>query len=360
MDVSRWVDALGTVAPMFNGRGAQIAAGTGLDAVSFLKIWGWSDEELGRFLPRYLELTPSDPRGNLIATTYKPMHCRQFVSDETLWASDIYKEILSQVGVEYIMTFTVPIREGFLCVLGVMRGREQGVFTTSNCSDFSRFMPHIARAVSMHGTFHQCREELATVKGLLDGVPLGMMVVSGDELKVANRSARELLDQGEALRSSGGQLRGATRQANNDLQDAIREAQDGRGKTIGLALPIDHAEPMRAVVRQLNPGAAGMLNASDAAVALYVSDPRKPVETSEEVLQRLFGLTPREAAVLRVLAEGGDLRLAAERLDITHETVRSHLKHIMETTGARRQVDLVRMVLSSPAWIAVKSVHTGM
>ncbi len=73
-------------------------------------------------------------------------------------------------------------------------------------------------------------------------------------------------------------------------------------------------------------------------------------------MQRLFGLTAREAAVLRVLAEGGDLRRAAAQLGVAHETVRTHVRHIMETTGARRQVDLVRMVLASPAWIAGRAV----
>jgi DNA-binding CsgD family transcriptional regulator len=68
-------------------------------------------------------------------------------------------------------------------------------------------------------------------------------------------------------------------------------------------------------------------------------------------LQRLFGLTAREASVLRIVVEGDDLQNVAVRLGIGIETVRSHVKHIMETTGARRQAELVRMVLSSPAWI---------
>jgi DNA-binding CsgD family transcriptional regulator len=101
-----------------------------------------------------------------------------------------------------------------------------------------------------------------------------------------------------------------------------------------------------------------MLGAQSEAVALYVTDPRKPVETQEEILQRLFGLTPREAAVLRILVEGEDLQSVAARLGIGIETVRSHVKHIMERTGASRQAELVRMVLSSPAWVAGHGMST--
>ena len=59
--------------------------------------------------------------------------------------------------------------------------------------------------------------------------------------------------------------------------------------------------------------------------------------------------------MLRVLVEGGDPQGAAVRLGISRETVRSHVKRIMDATGARRQAELVRMVLSSPAWIAGRS-----
>jgi DNA-binding CsgD family transcriptional regulator len=58
------------------------------------------------------------------------------------------------------------------------------------------------------------------------------------------------------------------------------------------------------------------------------------------------------ALVLRLLVEGEDLQGAAARLGISVETARSHVKRIMKTTGARRQTELVRMVLSSLAWIA--------
>jgi len=135
------------------------------------------------------------------------------------------------------------------------------------------------------------------------------------------------------------------------LRDAVHEALNG-DRPVGVTLPIEHAEPVRALVRRLHPASAGLVGAPREAVAIYLTDPRKPVETSEEILQRLFGLTPREASVLRALVEGENLQGVATRLSVGLETVRSHVKHIMETTGASRQADLVRMVLSSPAWVA--------
>jgi DNA-binding CsgD family transcriptional regulator len=357
VDVTRWPDTLSLLARIFEGRAAQISLSPsllvpGLEEVAFITTWGWTEEVLATFVPKYLALSHADPRRSVVPTHFRPVHCRQFVSDETLHASEIYKQALDPGGIEYSMYFSVPLDQEMMGVLSVMRGKDHVPFTPEDCMDFGRFVPHVHRAVNMHGAFHRCREEIATVRALLDGVPLGMMVVEDDELTIANEAARRLLDEGDAMEARDGRLRGATRRADAELRDAVNEARSGADKAIGLALPIDHAEPLRAVVRRLRPDSAGMLGAPRDAVALYVTDPRKPIETSEEILQRLFGLTAREAAVLRVLAEGGDLRRAAARLGVTRETVRTHVRHIMETTGARRQVDLVRMVLASPAWIA--------
>ena len=351
IDVERWSGTLSLLAKMFTANGAQITAGSPT-AIAFMKFWGWTDQELASMLPQYVALTPTDPRMAMGFTPFKAVHCRQFVSDEVLRASEIYRQVLRPSGVEYAMGITVPIQAEMNCMLSVMRGSDHVPFTTDDCTDFGRFAPHITRAANMHGAFQRCREELAAVNALLDGMPLGMMVVDDDELKVANRAARKLLGEGDAVRLQNGRVYGATRRADADLRDAVHEALNGTDQPIGLAMPIDHAEPVRAVVRRLHPASAGMLGAPSEAVALYVTDPREPIETREEVLQRLFGVTPREASVLRILVEGEDLHGVAARLGIAVETVRSHVKHMMETTGARRQAELVRMVLSSPAWIA--------
>src|SRR6202163_1628406 len=245
MDVARWPDALSLVTGIFGGTGAQIAVASGLDNLSFIVIWGFPDELIAKHMPQYVALSPTDPRAPILATKYKAMHCRQVVSDEVLRASDIYKQALAPLGIEYSMTFVAPVDQDLSCFLGVMRGPHLAPFSVNDCADLSRLAPHFGRAVSMHGAFQRCRDELATVKALLDGVPLGMMVVDDDELKVANRAARTLLDEADAVCLQNGRLRGTTRRADADLRDSVQEALKGTDQRVGLALPIDHAEPMR-------------------------------------------------------------------------------------------------------------------
>jgi DNA-binding CsgD family transcriptional regulator len=56
-------------------------------------------------------------------------------------------------------------------------------------------------------------------------------------------------------------------------------------------------------------------------------------------------LTPAEARVADRLLE---VREIADRLGITLETCRFHLKRVLVNTGARRQAELIRLMLSLP------------
>jgi DNA-binding CsgD family transcriptional regulator len=51
--------------------------------------------------------------------------------------------------------------------------------------------------------------------------------------------------------------------------------------------------------------------------------------------------------VLRAVIEIGGVPAIADALGIKPATVRSHLHHVFEKTGAKRQVDLVKLVVGA-------------
>jgi DNA-binding CsgD family transcriptional regulator len=351
LDIQRWDSALATVAGLFNSPMAQISYYTSFqDASPFFKLWGPSDGSLERAFPRYRELALTDPR--FPPRLFKAYHCRQILSDEALWSSEIYQQALAPAGIEYSMYFGLELDDGAKCAVGVTRGRDRAPYTVQDCDDFGRLIPHISRAVTMHGTLRRAHATVAAAQALIDGVPLGMMVVDDDRVVLANSEARSLLGEGTSLRCSGGRLQATTAAVEAKLVRAISEARDGRDKAVGVTLPAGEAGQVRAVIRRLLPPAVEMFGAGRGALALYLADSRRPAETSEEVLQRLFGLTGREAAVLHALVQGHDTRRIASRLDIGPETVKSHLQHIMQSAGVSRRSELIRLVLSSPAWLS--------
>jgi DNA-binding NarL/FixJ family response regulator len=62
-----------------------------------------------------------------------------------------------------------------------------------------------------------------------------------------------------------------------------------------------------------------------------------------------FGLSPREREVLAALSHGLDNKMIAERLHITHDTVKSHVKSILRKLRARDRTHAVAISLGVAA-----------
>ncbi|MEN3329488.1 MAG: hypothetical protein V7638_4295 [Acidobacteriota bacterium] len=104
------------------------------------------------------------------------------------------------------------------------------------------------------------------------------------------------------------------------------------------------------VQRALQAGARGYLlkNMPPAElldVIRQVHDGKKriPPEIASQLLEHMSdeGLTEREVEVLREVADGNRNREIAERLFISEETVKVHIKHIMEKLGAADRTQAV-------------------
>ncbi len=65
---------------------------------------------------------------------------------------------------------------------------------------------------------------------------------------------------------------------------------------------------------------------------------------SVDFLKRYYDLTPAEARLAKLIAEGERLDGIAERLGISVHTARTHLKRVFEKTGVERQAELVQMM----------------
>jgi DNA-binding CsgD family transcriptional regulator len=65
-----------------------------------------------------------------------------------------------------------------------------------------------------------------------------------------------------------------------------------------------------------------------------------------ETVAKLYRLTPSELRVLGAVIDVGGVSAVAEALGISEATVKTHLQHLFEKTGLRRQTDLVKLIAS--------------
>ncbi|MFT5434710.1 MAG: DNA-binding CsgD family transcriptional regulator [Myxococcota bacterium] len=78
---------------------------------------------------------------------------------------------------------------------------------------------------------------------------------------------------------------------------------------------------------------------------MYLTDPAGDMPDITQSLCRLWGLSAAEATVAALVVEGQDLNQIAAARGVSVLTVRHQMRRIFDKTGARRQVDLVRLIL---------------
>jgi DNA-binding CsgD family transcriptional regulator len=86
------------------------------------------------------------------------------------------------------------------------------------------------------------------------------------------------------------------------------------------------------------------------AITLRRSEPA-PAQRLKTAVRR-YELTPAEARVVNTLLAGRTIGSAARALGISEATVKTHLQHIFDKTGTRRQVDLVKLLAGSHEGLA--------
>lgn len=80
-------------------------------------------------------------------------------------------------------------------------------------------------------------------------------------------------------------------------------------------------------------------------MVLIVDPERRPVLASD-MLRQLFGLTKAETAVAQLALKGEGLGPIGEQLQLSRDTVKTHLGNVFCKTGTHRQAELVRLLLA--------------
>ena len=100
-----------------------------------------------------------------------------------------------------------------------------------------------------------------------------------------------------------------------------------------------------ALVRELRVVAHTRRQSPEALLAQLVADGLSKQAAREMLEDRLRNLTRREREVLGLIVEGQSNRQIAARLVVVPETVKSHVKHILEKVGVNSKTNLRLMLL---------------
>ncbi|GIW42544.1 MAG: transcriptional regulator [Candidatus Binatia bacterium] len=279
----------------------------------------------------------------------------RLVPDSELLRSTFYNEFLKPQGFFQIAGCVPWKRDGHLAVLRLLRSRKDPRFGSEELRILRTLAPHVGYAlrVALLRDEQSLSGALSVVEALR--TPAFLLGPGGKALGW-NPAAEKLLAAGRPVRiGHGGILLPADPRGCDAFAKLLSDAL-GRGGTTPVAgtmtLEDGRSWPFDVLVVPVPDGVFVREDRRPAAL-VFVSDPSRKIRIAPRRLARHLGVTLAEAAVVSDLVAGLSLEVSARRQGISPHTARTHLKRALQKTESKRQVDLVRRVLASPALFSV-------
>ena len=195
---------------------------------------------------------------------------------------------------------------------------------------------------------------------LLERLPIAAVLVDIEGAPVAFNSTARALAAGTAGISLGQNSFGApspelTKLLVRTVQRVASGGPDGTPHATEATLTLPRAAgPQPLQVRVVGVTAEDANGDHDPRVAaiVLIGDPECAVEINPERLAKLFHLTAAETRIGVGLANGLSVAKLAETLSVSRNTVRWHLKHVLQKAGVKTQAQFVRLVHRSPAGLS--------
>ncbi|MBM6579379.1 helix-turn-helix transcriptional regulator [Microvirga sp. BT689] len=181
---------------------------------------------------------------------------------------------------------------------------------------------------------------------ILDSVPWGVLVVDGyAKIVFANRPARSFLDAGCGIEERQGYLHIHRSSVGRKLQVLIHsvttrddedQSPDQRPREIGIP-------DQRGCIRYAAQVLPAQAYIAQPLALILVSDLVEQIPIRREAIAAVFNLSGREAELAELFAGGLCINEIAQRMTVSVNTIRAHLRHVFRKTGCSSQVQLARM-----------------
>lgn len=316
--------------------------------------WGFESAALRLYQERYGQLDVWAEKGHRKPTGHV-CASESLVTVPELIGTQFYNDFIRPINIKHAMFGVVANEAGSLASMSVFRDPAAGPFAESQLHTLKLLVPHIQRAFGMHLRFAGV---IGRAKGAEDAVNLlqcGVIFVDGNgAIILMNESANHFLISRDGLRVRAGKLYVKQPDELNRLEALIESAtRTARGAGTGAGGTTWVSRKGKAGLRlTVAPLRSGILVGQPAAV-VFISSPGERVDMPADFLRRHFKLTDAECRLTLQLIEGQSLTAVAASLQISLNTAKTQLKSIFSKTGARRQSDLVRLILSSADFIRI-------
>lgn len=336
-----WIHDFSDGSAAFDNRGGSISAVTGLDAMA---LTSYTDYYSARnvWLPHASKLA----EGSI--TTSSALY-----PETSLKGTEFYADWLRGLNAFHAVGSAIVKQGSRDMKMSFIRPERAGRYDDAELHLLRQLMPHLRNAVVLHRELYRLKVLSTSAIAALEMLPMGIILLTREGLLMhANRLAHELAAGTGALSfGTGGTLHAARTKGTETLQrlvqDAIRRgAGSGPGCGGTIRLTGSGGRELHLLVTPLPDGFSPL--GDEAPAVIFCSDPKAPIALLSGRLETLYGMTPAEAKLTEALVVGQSLSEYADTRTVSINTVRSQLKAAAAKAGAKRQADLVRIVLTGP------------
>ncbi len=294
-------------------------------------IWMQRGHELGVFVP-----------GNIVSSD-------DLLPRKEFLASVFYREFLAQSDIHDLCCGVlhdgsepdIPIVH-----IAIYRPKTMPVFGVAEKSLLAALIPHLREATRIGFRLGALERRARMMQAAVETVTPPLLLLDKQGVVVfANDKAQEFLETNDMLRMEGSRLK--VKSGQQAKLDALLENHRAEETLFGITRPSDKRNIwLIRIPVQLEENVPP--DARRPAIALMIHDSGATDKIDMEGFAKVHDLTPAEARVMNLLLEHAQLPPIAQELGVSLHTVRSQLRTIREKTGARRQAELVRMLMSWP------------
>jgi LuxR family transcriptional regulator, regulator of acetate metabolism len=167
------------------------------------------------------------------------------------------------------------------------------------------------------------------------------------KMQAANYVGAPVIAYGEVVATIHGDAYFTGRPVDEVDRDVIASFAESLGPIVERAMLIDQLQFQQRVAEQLARSASGLLGGVAGDISLLESDQQAPMAPWQSRSEVVSELTRREYEVLQLMTKGATNREIATTIFLSEETVKSHVKRILQKFGVANRGQAVATYLES-------------
>lgn len=270
---------------------------------------------------------------------------RDFLRSE--WYADFCRPLgwMRGIGATILQDGTTTVN------LGAFRGVNHLEYGEKEFSLIRALMPHLQRGLMLYRHLAESRAHCQSLEAILHALATPSLLVDRDgTVLYMNVAAERLIQTSDGLVVADGHVCALLPAEATSLRALIAGACDTSGctgchsgGTLSISRPSGQ-EALEILITPLPAEQGDWIVRRHAVAALFVTErSRMPLAEAPELSHR-YSLTVSEAKVAVAVSRGLAGKEICRELDISYNTLKSHLKHIYAKTHTTHQSDLVRLV----------------